>query len=228
MFEPEIARRCLSCGASVRHSAAFCPQCGQFLEKRATDSDAVTDVQSPDPATTIDESEDEQQLDSESAPTIWAPALPEPDQPPTIDVSRDGQQLDSESAPRIWTPALLEPEIVHPQQEAVEPSAPHILETRPITRDEPARGLETRPLIANTALSNQTLADIPGPAVRRPGQSPPPVAERPLRDRVDKIRKVSSVMIDQAAYDPSFRFLLVAAVLFIIFLVLMLLSKVVG
>ena len=197
MSDPEIARRCLSCGASVRQNAAFCPQCGQFLEKRATDSDAVTDVQPPDPATTIDESQDGQQSDSESAPTIWAPALPEP-------------------------------EIVGSQQEPVETAAPNILETRPITRDEASRALETQPLIANTALSNQTLADIPGPAVLQPGQSPQPGAERPLRDRVDKIRKVSSVMIDQAAYDPSLRFLLVAAVLFIIFLVLMLLSKVVG
>ena len=49
-----------------------------------------------------------------------------------------------------------------------------------------------------------------------------------VRDRVEKIKHVSSVMIDQAAYDPSLRFLLVAAVLFIVFLVLLLLSKVIG
>src|SRR6185436_6917702 len=28
MTEPEIARRCLSCGASIREVALFCPQCG--------------------------------------------------------------------------------------------------------------------------------------------------------------------------------------------------------
>ena len=33
-----------------------------------------------------------------------------------------------------------------------------------------------------------------------------------MRARVEKLRKVSSVVIDQAAYDPSLRFLLVAAV----------------
>jgi hypothetical protein len=65
-------------------------------------------------------------------------------------------------------------------------------------------------------------------------ENPPPpvptktgVAEN-VRDRVEKIRHVSSVMIDQAAYDPSLRFLLVAAVLFIMFLLLLLLSKVIG
>jgi hypothetical protein len=49
-----------------------------------------------------------------------------------------------------------------------------------------------------------------------------------VRARVEKFRKVSSVMIDQAAYDPSLRFLLVAAALFILFLVLLILSKVIG
>ena len=46
--------------------------------------------------------------------------------------------------------------------------------------------------------------------------------------RVEKLRKVSSVVIDQAAYDPSLRFLLVGAVLFLLFLVLLILSKVIG
>lgn len=49
-----------------------------------------------------------------------------------------------------------------------------------------------------------------------------------VRGRVDKFRKVSSIMIDQAAYDPSLRFLLVAAGLFLLFLVLLILSKVIG
>jgi len=53
------------------------------------------------------------------------------------------------------------------------------------------------------------------------------VAEN-VRDRVEKIKHVSSVMIDQAAYDPSLRFLLIAAVLFILFLILLILSKVIG
>ena len=49
-----------------------------------------------------------------------------------------------------------------------------------------------------------------------------------MRERVEKIKHVSSVMIDQAAYDPSLRFLLVAAVLFVLFLILLILSKVIG
>ena len=49
-----------------------------------------------------------------------------------------------------------------------------------------------------------------------------------VRERVEKIRHVSSVVIDQAAYDPSLRFILVAAVIFVLFLVLLILSKAIG
>ena len=55
----------------------------------------------------------------------------------------------------------------------------------------------------------------------------PPTSEG-VRGRVEKLRKVSSVVIDQAAYDPSLRFLLVAAALFLLFLILLILSKVLG
>ncbi len=49
-----------------------------------------------------------------------------------------------------------------------------------------------------------------------------------VKARVEKLRQVSSVVIDQAAYDPSLRFLLVAAAFFILFIVLVILSKVIG
>jgi len=46
--------------------------------------------------------------------------------------------------------------------------------------------------------------------------------------RADKIRHVSSAMLEEASYDPSLRFVLVALGLFIVFLILLLLSKVMG
>jgi len=110
MSEPEIARRCTSCGISVRKSAMFCPQCGNPISQTA-DSSQTAPTQVPDP------------------------------------------------------------------------------EPNPISRSG--------------------------------------VAEN-VRERVERIRHVSSVVIDQAAYDPSLRFLLVAAALFLLFVVLVILSKVVG
>jgi endogenous inhibitor of DNA gyrase (YacG/DUF329 family) len=67
----------------------------------------------------------------------------------------------------------------------------------------------------------QALDSAPRPAVHK-------AREDGVRGRVEKFRKVSSVMIDQAAYDPSLRFLLVAAGFFVLFLVLLILSKVLG
>jgi hypothetical protein len=52
--------------------------------------------------------------------------------------------------------------------------------------------------------------------------------ERNVLQRVAKLRKVSSVVIDEATYDPSLRFILVAAVLFILFLVIVILNKIIG
>jgi predicted nucleic acid-binding Zn-ribbon protein len=46
--------------------------------------------------------------------------------------------------------------------------------------------------------------------------------------RVEKIHHVSTVMLEEATYDPSLRFVLVAAGLFIMFVILLVLSKVMG
>jgi predicted RNA-binding Zn-ribbon protein involved in translation (DUF1610 family) len=137
MSEPEIARRCTSCGVSVRKAAMFCPQCGNpILRHQETEDVPTTKTQALHPVTTVDDS-------------------PEPSQP---------------------APQPAPAQAVHP------------------ARDPAAR---------------------------------PGVAEN-VRERVEKIRQVSHVVIDQAAYDPSLRFLLVAALLFLLFIVLVILSKVLG
>ena len=141
MSEPEIARRCVACGVSVREHAMFCPQCGNPIPQRhsaATNVSAAAD-------TMIDE----------------APA-------------------------------------------------------------------ETR---ADLAMTQPLTAVTPPPEENTPTPAPVAVhkpADHSVRSRVEHIRKVSSVVIDQAAYDPSLRFLLVAAAFFILFIVLVIASKVIG
>jgi uncharacterized membrane protein YvbJ len=83
----------------------------------------------------------------------------------------------------------------------------------PITKHETPTNPQTAP--------TQALSPQPDPP------APTGVAET-VRDRVEKIKHVSHVVIDQAAYDPSLRFLLVAAVLFVLFVILVILSKMVG
>ena len=72
---------------------------------------------------------------------------------------------------------------------------------------------------------------IPTQTIVDAAPTQPLVPARPpdgVKGRVEKLQKFSSVVIDQAAYDPSLRFLLVAAAFFILFLVLLILSKVIG
>lgn len=80
--------------------------------------------------------------------------------------------------------------------------------------------------ISQTAVTTATTVTDTIAAV--PAHPAPKVHEDGVRARVEKLRKVSSVVIDQAAYDPSLRFLLVAAVFFLLFIVLLILSKVIG
>jgi predicted RNA-binding Zn-ribbon protein involved in translation (DUF1610 family) len=53
------------------------------------------------------------------------------------------------------------------------------------------------------------------------------VIEEPVK-RVEKIRHASTHVIEEASYDPSLRFVLVAAALFVVFVILLVLSKVMG
>jgi uncharacterized Zn finger protein (UPF0148 family) len=46
--------------------------------------------------------------------------------------------------------------------------------------------------------------------------------------RVEKIRHVSTTIVEEASYDPSLRFVLVAMGLFVVFIILLVLSKVMG
>ncbi len=47
-------------------------------------------------------------------------------------------------------------------------------------------------------------------------------------NRVEKFRQISSAVIDEAAYDPSLRFVLVAVGLFVLFILLLLLSELIA
>jgi hypothetical protein len=46
--------------------------------------------------------------------------------------------------------------------------------------------------------------------------------------RVQKVREISSVVFDEAGYDPSLRFVLVAAIVFVLFLAIVLLNKLIA
>ena len=194
MFEPEIDRRCMSCGASVRKQAAFCPQCGQMLDQPNEEPD---------------------ESDQTEAEVIEAQAT----HLSTDDGDHDNQEQVNHSSTIQEAVAATEPLIVQrPEGDGTEPS---------VTADE-ASVYKTQPLFANRTLANASVASLAESKLKRSSTDAATKSDQRVLTRVDRIRKVSSVMIDQAAYDPSLRFLLVAGALFVLFVILMILSKVLG
>jgi len=76
----------------------------------------------------------------------------------------------------------------------------------------------------------KAIPETPADTIIDHGPPPPPPVRHHdgVKGRVEKLRHVSSVVIDQADYDPSLRFLLVAASMFLLFLILLIMSKVIG
>jgi len=160
MLEPEIARRCRSCGASIRVRASFCPQCGKKLTPKSD--------------------------------------------------KRKGKDAE------VATPGSGTPEL--------NADAPSAAATKPLKSEKTA-------VPPPPAVSSSPSAPRKGPMqatvgmVHHAGPSSREVVEDDGLHRVEKFRQISSAVIDEATYDPSLRFVLVAAVLFVLFLFLLLLSE---
>ena len=106
---------------------------------------------------------------------------------------------------------------------------------------EPASGPETAPAdpVIGKSQTDQPVEPASKPGTRertrerlhRASSVASSVARGALEDnvkRVEKIHHVSTAMIEEATYDPSLRFVLVALGLFMIFVILLVLSKVMG
>ena len=163
MSEPDIARRCSSCGASIRDKAFFCPQCGQQLQKgNENETAALHD---------------------------------------THDVVRDVTLTEADF-----------------QATQTQPKAPSkVIEPRPQS-DQAAKHRKQ--------VGQRAKGEV-GARIQRATDKARGVEEN-VAQRVQKIREISSVVIDEAGYDPSLRFVLVAAVLFILFLLIVILNKFIG
>jgi len=81
--------------------------------------------------------------------------------------------------------------------------------------------------VAGTGATAETQAGARGRIGRRAATVGASVGEN-LRPRVEKLREASTVVLDEASDDPGLRFLIVAAVLFILFLFIFLFSYILG
>jgi hypothetical protein len=164
MSEPEIARRCPSCGASIRDAASFCPQCGQKLAEENADNDKP----------------------NYSAVTG-----------PLVDV----------------------PEAKQPVRVGVPAPAPQPVENAPESNPERDNASEPQKTPAGQAPVGKVRGGIQRATTLARG------VEGDMIHRVQKVREISSVVLDEAGYDPSLRFLLVACALFVMFLIIVVLNK---
>ena len=174
-MEPEIARRCSNCGASVRGGSVFCPQCGKALKTGTASASSAAEAAEIPARRVTDAGRNASTLDpQESAPTPAAQVTPAQDN-------------------------LARATAVEGQSRAEVVSAP----TRP--PDDDGRSKRQR----MTAAARD-------------------VVEEKLSPRVEKLRHASNVMLEEAAYDPSLRFVLVAVALVLLSLLLLLLNYLLG
>jgi hypothetical protein len=164
MSEPEIARRCSSCGASIRDAASFCPQCGQKL------------------------TQENPQNDKPNYSAVTAPLVDVPE---------------AKQSARVDVPA----------------PAPQPVETPPETDPKRTNASEPQKAPAGQAAVGKVRGGIQRATTLARG------VEGDVIHRVQKVREISSVVLDEAGYDPSLRFLLVAFALFVVFLIIVLLNK---
>ncbi len=170
MSEPEIARRCPSCGAFTSARGLFCRQCGKPLaEQKRPDLTRVSDD--------------------------WAVEVTDADAP---------------ELPVDHSEAVLVKEVER-QEQSVSESATAPPGTAPAASRNPAGPAKSSMHRARTTVDRARAARD--------------VIEEDVLQGVGKLREISSVVLDEAAYDPSLRFVLVAAVLFVLFLIILLLSE---
>ncbi|HVG31019.1 MAG TPA: zinc-ribbon domain-containing protein [Pyrinomonadaceae bacterium] len=242
MSEPEIARRCQTCGAAVRGTARFCPQCGQVM---ADERDgAATQTPSRAKSALVDQAERVANslsgrltaLEPEAAGP--ADAVPRgPDAEPaaaarvaeTFEVARPVEVAQTLATPRVGGPdAPLDAPVVEsaPASEddarahagmsaTAERGAPHVS-----TGDAPP---DAAPLTEKARAASAGGARVAG-GVRRRAAAVGAGLGGSVRPRVEKLREASVVVLDEAAEDPGMRFVVIAALLFVIALLILLFS----
>ena len=175
-MEPEIARRCSDCGASVRGNAFFCPQCGKTLKARADTAGS----------------------------TVEAPEMPA----------------------RRKTDAGLKAPIINPSTSAPAPASDIVPAQENFARDTGAESIQHAEAVATRA----SVDDDGGATSKRQRMTAAArdVVEEKLSPRVEKLRQASNVMLEEASYDPSLRFVLVAVAVILLSLLLILLNHLIG
>jgi len=199
MSEPEIARRCPTCGASIREVALFCPQCGNAQPQPHTRVDAEPQSTSK-PTAPLQDSEI---------------AASERSLSDTIAIERPQDTLEAPARSQLMSPTIA---IEKPDEPPPAPANPRSMSDtiaieRPAEKPKTSAGAGVRQAVGGQLRRANTIArGVEGDVIHR----------------VQKVRQISSVVLEEAGDDPGLRFVLVAAIVFILFLVIVLLNKLIA
>ena len=100
-------------------------------------------------------------------------------------------------------------------------AAPHALPS-------PAHAASTESTEDEAAAATSVQTDTRGVRMRQRAASVGASVGENLRPRVEKLREASTVVFDEASDDPGLRFVLIAALLFLVFLFILLFSYILG
>jgi hypothetical protein len=208
MSEPVISRRCAACGASYRSGAQFCHQCGNAVAPAtATDGNDGSDANDGNNTGVANRSKKRRRRNREGRP----------DSTPTGQLGHTGDTriMLADTIVEEMQPGTLEPQS-EPVDRAPQPSPAGPIEAAAPTPVAPS---PASPAVAATPppMPVQTVAP-PSPVI---------AAEQKGVSPTQKLRTVSTFVIEEATYDTGARFVLVAAALFLLFLVLLVMSHLV-
>ncbi|MDT7809467.1 MAG: hypothetical protein QOJ70_3280 [Acidobacteriota bacterium] len=200
MSLPEISRRCRSCGGAVRAGARFCPQCGKLMD---VEPDADAPSVSTDAARA--ESEAAERIEPEASAPVETPATLEPEArrewtPPTKEFSAFVESL-GDGTPRVDSEA---------HAEAASAPAP-----------EPLSPVSEAPSVAADAV---VAADDGAAAAAERARGRVARVREGTRARVGKMKDEALVVLEETPDDSGLRFVVAAAALFLIFLLVLFLS----
>jgi hypothetical protein len=246
-MEPEIARRCQTCGAAVRGTARFCPQCGQLMaEGRDAGAQAPARAQPKAKSALVDQAEhvanslsgrlaarepeatapdgaDEDVLSLDAGPVATTGVAE------TFDV--DDTALDAGHV----APSRGEGPVAQANESIVEKATTDD-GARASVETSRAEGRGSRPTAARDALADpapgadgaresESAGEGRGAGrVRRRAAAVGAGLGETVRPRVEKLREASVVVFDEAAEDPGMRFVVIAALLFFVALLILLFS----
>lgn len=198
MPEPKISRRCPACGVAIRAQAFFCPQCGGKLPPPGTTSNVEDRAGIHD---TVEEVVDHEQTMTEA--DFRSRTAPQGDSEQTM----TDADFRSRNAVGLSEQTMTEADF----------------RARPVSQG----ATEPKPSDGAARKSVRQRAMGEGSKIQRVTSKARDV-EDDVKQRVQKFRDMSGVVIEEASYDPSLRFVLVAAALVVFFIVIALLNNLIG